>query len=439
MNLKQKFFGLGVSVSVSLAVLACGNHNPDSIFNPESKSYDSTIANDLSDTAQALKPYLSATCDAKCANDSLRMHTTPVVSSSVNASSGALLSSGIAGSSVVLQSSGTSVAASSSSAMVSLACAADSVLIQVVGGHFKTSNAAQMCGEVSFLYTIDADSITGKCFDHWSAAVNDLQLVGSFTSKEIKVGVIDTSSKAQVLTANFNTCGVSSSTISVSSGSLSSTIVSSSSTQVLSSSSAVVSSSSALVTNFGDTAMTDGRDGSHYKTIKVGSLVWMKQSLQYLPAGSSAPCATITGNTIAASTDPMACATYGRYYSWAEAMNVAAFYNTTAYSGTVSQGVCPAGWRLPTSAELRAVWSSISLDTTSVYQNNGFRGDVINTGLYWTQDVYGTATDKDYCNDKTTSSCGVAWVYHHTADATTNFQYNQGNNKTDGIPVRCVR
>ena len=133
------------------------------------------------------------------------------------------------------------------------------------------------------------------------------------------------------------------------------------------------------------------------------------------------------------------CAVSGRYYNWAEAMSVASTYNTATYAGTISQGICPDGWRLPTSTELRSVWSKISLDTTSVLQGGNFRSDVIQTGLYWTSDAYNAKSiDKDYCYVGT-STCGVAWVYHNTTDSTTAQQYNQGNTKTDAIPVRCVR
>jgi uncharacterized protein (TIGR02145 family) len=165
----------------------------------------------------------------------------------------------------------------------------------------------------------------------------------------------------------------------------------------------------------------------------------MTQNLSYLPAGSNAPCALISGTTITSSADPAVCAVSGRYYNWAEAMSVASTYNTATYAGTISQGICPDGWRLPTSTELRSVWSKISLDTTSVLQGSNFRSDVIQTGLYWTSDAYNAKSiDKDYCYVGT-STCGVAWVYHNTTDSSTTYQYNQGNAKTDAIPVRCVR
>ena len=48
------------------------------------------------------------------------------------------------------------------------------------------------------------------------------------------------------------------------------------------------------------------------------------------------------------------CAKYGRLYTWTAAMNIASSYLSASAAAVISaphQGVCPAGWHIPTDAE----------------------------------------------------------------------------------------
>ena len=95
--------------------------------------------------------------------------------------------------------------------------------------------------------------------------------------------------------------------------------------------------------------MKDSRDGQKYKTVTIGSQVWMAQNLNYESTDSF--CYNDSAEY---------CAKYGRLYTWAAAMDsVGAWstngkgcgYDTTCTPTYPVRGVCPSGWHLPTRDE----------------------------------------------------------------------------------------
>src|SRR5690554_4910948 len=117
----------------------------------------------------------------------------------------------------------------------------------------------------------------------------------------------------------------------------------------------------------------DSRDGNEYNWVQIGDQVWMAENLAYLPsvnmvadgsedaAGSYYYVYGYDGTNVADAKATDNYATYGVLYNWTAAMDGEAS-STTNPSGI--QGVCPAGWHVPSDAE----WTELTdyLGGTSV-------------------------------------------------------------------------
>jgi len=98
--------------------------------------------------------------------------------------------------------------------------------------------------------------------------------------------------------------------------------------------------------------------GQSYRTVIIGGKRWMAENLNYSGSGGN------VGVCYNGSTSN--CNTYGRLYTWAEAMSISSSYNSSIYgSGSnVQRGICPSGWRLPNDND----WAAL---TTAVGSNAG--------------------------------------------------------------------
>ena len=111
-------------------------------------------------------------------------------------------------------------------------------------------------------------------------------------------------------------------------------------------------------------------DDNEYETLLLGSQCWMKQNLRttHFADGTEIPVGGLSNHS-----GPRRYApdnnldTYGYLYNWDAAMN-----GSTSSSANPSgvQGVCPAGWHLPSDAEWTQLTSFIASNSANVCDNN---------------------------------------------------------------------
>jgi uncharacterized protein (TIGR02145 family) len=212
-------------------------------------------------------------------------------------------------------------------------------------------------------------------------------------------------------------------------------------------------------------SFTDARDGNVYQTVVIGTQEWMAENLKYLPSvvgpatgseisgfetesyyyvydydGTDVAEAKATANYI----------TYGVLYNWTAAMDGEAS-STTNPSGI--QGVCPAGWHLPSDAE----WTELTdylggtsvaggklKETGTTHWNSPNTSATNETGFTALPGGYRSGSGAFYLIgdyglwwSATENSTGYAWYRGMSYDLSYVGRVN--DDKELGFSVRCLR
>jgi uncharacterized protein (TIGR02145 family) len=161
-------------------------------------------------------------------------------------------------------------------------------------------------------------------------------------------------------------------------------------------------------------SITDTRDSKTYKTVEIGTQIWMAANLNY-EASDSKCYDNSTAN----------CDAYGRLYNWATAMGIDTSYNNVRYnpdSSTKYKGVCPAGWHLPNNNEWNALETAVGSSA----------GTKLKAASGWAENGNGTddygfsALPSGYCS---ITSSGSSYYFYNVGSegygySATEYDYN---------------
>jgi uncharacterized protein (TIGR02145 family) len=195
-------------------------------------------------------------------------------------------------------------------------------------------------------------------------------------------------------------------------------------------------------------SITDSRDGQSYKTVVVGSQIWMAENLNYE-----------TANSYCYNNNASNCTKYGRLYTWAAAMDSVGSWSANGkgcgYGKTCSptypvRGVCPEGWHLPSYDEWNALFTTVGgsstagtkLKSTSGWYSSGNGTDAYSfsalpAGGRYIDGNYGN--EGDYANFWSSTEYLSYDAYRmilYYSDGSADLLYDY---KGNGFSVRCLK
>ncbi len=198
-----------------------------------------------------------------------------------------------------------------------------------------------------------------------------------------------------------------------------------------------------------ENCIKDDRDGQTYKTVTIGTQMWMAENLNYE-----------TANSFCYGDDASNCAKSGRLYTWAAAIDSVALYDggngvDCGYGKSCTlpdkvQGICPEGWHLPTNAEWNTLFTAVGgksvagtkLKSTSSWNSSGNGADAFSFSALPAGHRYDNATYSGegyyaYFWSSSEVNSDVAYymfLYYDYDDA-----YLSRKNKGYGYSVRCLK
>ena len=191
--------------------------------------------------------------------------------------------------------------------------------------------------------------------------------------------------------------------------------------------------------------LTDDRDGKTYKTVVIGTQIWMAENLNYE-----------VENSCCYNNSTEYCDKYGRLYTWAAAMDSAGLwsdagkgcgYGTSCSPAYPVRGVCPSGWHLPSNSEYNALLYSVgdareSLKTTSGWGKNTTLPFINGSDAYGFSALPagGKYGEYGFGGEGETS---IFWSSDEYLEFGTTMEVDQGftyyKERYDNLSVRCIK
>lgn len=182
--------------------------------------------------------------------------------------------------------------------------------------------------------------------------------------------------------------------------------------------------------------------GKTYNTVQIGSQCWLRENLDIGTMIQGAVYQSNNGTVEKYCFDdiPANCDTYGGLYQWAEAMQ----YSTIPGR----RGICPPGWRIPTSVEFEALIATVGGDGNSLKEiGQGWGGGAGTNASGYSALLAGYRFDSGFFG-----LGGFAQIWSSTETNAANAQYLElvdetglisqpppSGYKFEGYSVRCLK
>ena len=195
--------------------------------------------------------------------------------------------------------------------------------------------------------------------------------------------------------------------------------------------------------------MVDERDGQTYKIIKIVSQVWMAENLNFEYK--------VNGKVFNNYSNPDH-PEYGRYYTWAAAMDSAAVftedgkgcgYESECTPVTELQGICPEGWHLPAREEFKTLWGAVGGQMSAGIAlkfrkkwdgygdgNNEYGFSALPAGGYYKKTFINVGDNASFWSATSYSKKEAYFMDLHSSSEDANWNYHT---KDLAYSVRCLK
>lgn len=166
-------------------------------------------------------------------------------------------------------------------------------------------------------------------------------------------------------------------------------------------------------------ALKDLRDGHSYKTVKIGSQIWMAQNLNKKTLDAS----------WCYDEDEKNCDKYGRLYYWQDAMDIpdcCYHYDCKIINEDKHQGICPEGWRMPSDKDFYKLFDYVG--------GMGVAGKKLKSAYGWKEARVNTKSTGLWSTTEDGSDAS-AWLFRQGKDSVVHKELP----KISGFSIRCIK